>query len=94
MADKRCKNGHFIDESWDICPYCPPAKGASADAPRRWIALVAHHPSPPRKGDRIASLVIAARRRGEAVEPQDARDERPQRDVLAVGDVVGPAGER
>lgn len=24
MADKRCKNGHFIDESWDICPYCPP----------------------------------------------------------------------
>lgn len=23
MADKRCENGHFIDESWDICPYCP-----------------------------------------------------------------------
>ena len=23
MADKRCDNGHFIDESWDICPYCP-----------------------------------------------------------------------
>ncbi len=23
MADKRCANGHFIDESWDICPYCP-----------------------------------------------------------------------
>lgn len=23
MADKRCSNGHFIDEAWDICPYCP-----------------------------------------------------------------------
>jgi hypothetical protein len=23
VADKRCENGHFIDESWDICPYCP-----------------------------------------------------------------------
>lgn len=31
MADKRCKNGHFIDESWDICPYCPPDEGPVAD---------------------------------------------------------------
>lgn len=31
MADKRCKNGHFIDESWDICPYCPPDDGAVDD---------------------------------------------------------------
>jgi len=23
VADKRCDNGHFIDEAWDICPYCP-----------------------------------------------------------------------
>jgi hypothetical protein len=23
LADKRCENGHFIDESWDLCPYCP-----------------------------------------------------------------------
>ncbi len=23
MTDKRCNNGHFIDEAWDICPYCP-----------------------------------------------------------------------
>lgn len=29
MADKRCDNGHFIDESWDLCPYCPPV---SSDA--------------------------------------------------------------
>lgn len=27
VADKRCENGHFIDESWDICPYCPQDQG-------------------------------------------------------------------
>ena len=27
MADKRCENGHFIDESWDLCPYCPAESG-------------------------------------------------------------------
>ena len=32
MADKRCENGHFIDESWDLCPYCP-AEGAEPDIP-------------------------------------------------------------
>ena len=42
MADKRCDNGHFIDESGDICPYCPQdasepeiAAAAWAHAPRR-----------------------------------------------------------
>ncbi len=29
MADKRCDNGHFIDESWDLCPYCPQEQGES-----------------------------------------------------------------
>ncbi len=24
MAEKRCRNGHLIDVSWDLCPYCPP----------------------------------------------------------------------
>src|SRR5688500_16190176 len=24
VADKRCDNGHVIDEAWDLCPYCPP----------------------------------------------------------------------
>jgi len=27
VADKRCENGHFIDESWDLCPYCPADSG-------------------------------------------------------------------
>ena len=30
MADKRCENGHFIDESWDLCPYCPAESGEAA----------------------------------------------------------------
>lgn len=29
MPDKRCENGHFIDESWDLCPYCPPEEKES-----------------------------------------------------------------
>lgn len=32
MADKRCENGHFIDESWDLCPYCP-AEAAEQEIP-------------------------------------------------------------
>jgi len=32
VADKRCENGHFIDESWDLCPYCP-ADNAEAEIP-------------------------------------------------------------
>ena len=32
MADKRCENGHFIDESWDLCPYCP-ADHSEAEIP-------------------------------------------------------------
>ncbi|MGZ7040292.1 MAG: FHA domain-containing protein, partial [Thermoanaerobaculia bacterium] len=32
MADKRCENGHFIDESWDLCPYCP-ADNSEAEIP-------------------------------------------------------------
>ena len=36
MADKRCENGHFIDESWDLCPYCP----ADESAPEPDIPVV------------------------------------------------------
>jgi len=32
VADKRCANGHFIDESWDLCPYCP-ADNSEAEIP-------------------------------------------------------------
>ena len=32
MADKRCENGHFIDESWDLCPYCPSEATGGSDS--------------------------------------------------------------
>jgi hypothetical protein len=36
MPDKQCENGHFIDESWDLCPYCPAVvvKNPSVAVPR------------------------------------------------------------
>ena len=33
MADKRCENGHFIDESWDLCPYCPADEAEEPEIP-------------------------------------------------------------
>jgi hypothetical protein len=33
VADKRCENGHFIDEAWDICPYCPVEHPAEPEIP-------------------------------------------------------------
>ena len=33
VADKRCENGHFIDESWDLCPYCPAEDAESEKIP-------------------------------------------------------------
>jgi pSer/pThr/pTyr-binding forkhead associated (FHA) protein len=45
VADKRCENGHFIDESWDLCPYCPPDK-SEPDIPI--IRPARMPPEPPR----------------------------------------------
>lgn len=57
MADKRCDNGHFIDESWDICPYCPQDQSepempivrprAVDPSPSRSMAGVSAAPPPP-----------------------------------------------
>ncbi len=33
VADKRCENGHFIDESWDLCPYCPAEESEAEKIP-------------------------------------------------------------
>ncbi|HEY0371410.1 MAG TPA: FHA domain-containing protein [Thermoanaerobaculia bacterium] len=55
MADKRCDNGHFIDGTWDICPYCPQDQSepeipivrprAVEPSPARSLAGVASGPS-------------------------------------------------
>jgi len=52
VADKRCENGHFIDESWDLCPYCPQDQSepeipvVRPRAPEA-VAVVAAAPPPP-----------------------------------------------
>lgn len=49
MADKRCDNGHFIDESWDICPYCPAERPSEPEiAVVRPARGVASQVEPPR----------------------------------------------
>ena len=46
MADKRCDNGHFIDESWDICPYCPQDENQPEIAVVRPTSRAADAPPP------------------------------------------------
>jgi hypothetical protein len=59
VADKRCENGHFIDESWDLCPYCPaeaeeeipvvrPTRFGGAEAAKPGAAVHEQEP-PPRR---------------------------------------------
>lgn len=66
MADKRCENGHFIDESWDLCPYCP------ADSGEQEIPIV----RPARGGGQAPPAVEPARQPVAAV-PQPRRDPAP-----------------
>jgi hypothetical protein len=65
VADKRCENGHFIDESWDICPYCPAQKD-SAEIPvirpsRFEAARPAEYPQPAsERRSSVAAVPLAA----------------------------------
>lgn len=77
MADKRCENGHFIDESWDLCPYCPADK-SEPDIPIVRPARVP--PEPPRAPQPLPPLpprgpITAVPAPPTAVPP--ARDVRP-----------------
>jgi FHA domain len=48
VADKRCENGHFIDESWDLCPYCPQDESEAPEIPVvRPARSLAEVPAPP-----------------------------------------------
>ena len=79
MADKRCENGHFIDESWDLCPYCSvdtaepeipvvrPTRFGAQDAPRPGAAPA----EPPRRPTVVPPPKTVARRDAAvAVEPE------------------------
>jgi hypothetical protein len=85
VADKRCDNGHFIDESWDICPYCP------ADANEPEIAVVrprtaeaakpAPHAAPaPRPAPATAARPV---QHGSALHVAPAREREQERTVAA-----------
>ena len=81
MADKRCDNGHFIDESWDICPYCPAEHPADPEMPivrpaRTGSVGVAPVESPrtapmeaPRPASAAAPVTAVPRREGTPVQP-------------------------
>jgi FHA domain-containing protein len=64
VADKRCENGHFIDESWDLCPYCP------ADSSESEIPIV-------RPARAVAPAEPAPARPAPAAPPSGARREVP-----------------
>jgi hypothetical protein len=75
VADKRCENGHFIDESWDICPYCP----AADNAPEGEIPIVrpSRAVAAPSETPRAAAAAPpAVPRRDAALPPQQPPMER------------------
>ncbi len=98
MADKRCANGHFIDESWDICPYCPPEPGASDvpvvrprfENPRTEYSPARQAPEPPRRP--TAAGATPARSMAEPVERTVAAvkiDAQSQTKRYVVGWLIG-----
>ncbi len=87
VADKRCENGHFIDESWDLCPYCP-AESGEQDIPVVRPAR-AVPPSPPAavEPSRPVTAVPAAPRRQT---PQSVQTP-PMERTVAVPKAVDPS---
>lgn len=73
MPDKRCSNGHIIDATWDICPYCP-AEKQTGDIP-----VVQPRPASRPDESRVPPPPVVLRRPVEhpATEPPDA----PQRTI-------------
>ena len=46
MPDKQCENGHMIDESWDLCPYCPQGRREQLSVVRPRTVNATEAPSP------------------------------------------------
>jgi hypothetical protein len=65
VADKRCENGHFIDEAWDLCPYCP-AEHAAEELVVVHPARTAERPAPASAERRPAVAASASMRRDPA----------------------------
>ncbi len=106
LADKRCENGHFIDESWDLCPYCPPKKKTSeipiiapslsvAASDTRAVALpltsrVDAAPERERKSSALSEISPLPTRTISAPRPEVAL---PEASRFVVGWLVGLDGE-
>ena len=74
MADKRCENGHFIDESWDLCPYCPQDESepeVPVVRPRSLAGDAAPHPVP------APAIALAGRGDGGEAPPRRATSSAP-----------------
>lgn len=74
MADKRCENGHFIDESWDLCPYCPAPEGAPE--PEIPIIRPSRAVAAPSESPRSVTAAPQAVNRREGAAPQQPPMER------------------
>ena len=48
MSTKLCQNGHVMDATWDLCPYCPdPSRmGARPAVPPTRVSVAAADPAP------------------------------------------------
>ena len=96
MADKRCENGHFIDESWDLCPYCPAESGEQeipvvrpGRAARIEPQTEVPQPARDRETPRPVTAATPATPRRDSVPPE--RDRPPMERTVAVPKLGDPA---
>lgn len=104
MADKRCENGHYIDESWDLCPYCPQAPESEIPVVRPARARTEgpsarSTPAAPRPAPRPVSEPIPMRVPADSDSPAErtvvvrgAESEAPTTGRYVVGWLVGLTG--
>lgn len=86
MPDKQCENGHFIDETWDLCPYCPPPPPKEIPAPARSATRAIEIPAEPRQIPLVRSQPMIPMGRTSAI-PKVGAPEASRRYV--VGWLVG-----
>lgn len=93
MADKRCENGHFIDESWDLCPYCP-AESGEQEIPvvRPQRAAPAAEPQRAREPEPQRPVTAVPQVRRESVATQGPPMERTPERTVAVPKIETAAG--
>jgi pSer/pThr/pTyr-binding forkhead associated (FHA) protein len=58
MPDKQCENGHFIDEAWDLCPYCPKGRKETRKVSSAGVPLPSGRPVPSRPQSRVAPPLV------------------------------------